>query len=235
MCRQCLLYIALLAGLILLAFFGTGVAQAGFMIYQVNVDSSTLSGENGYLDFQFNPGGGGAEAATATISSFFQAGSLNSSDPNNSSYGDVSGSLTSTMSISNATFNDFYEAFTYGNSLSFEVKLSGAALDSPGGTYGSSFAFSLFDSTGTNPLLTTDSSNGTLLTIDVNPSGPLTTVNNYSQPVQGSPVATVSSNVSPVPEPASLVLGGMGVFSWLLAHAWTCRGSLSALLRHNRP
>jgi hypothetical protein len=67
-------------------------------------------------------------------------------------------------------FNDYFEDFTFGSTLSFEASLYGPALSSPDGisTSGSAFAFSMFsDAAGTIPALTTDPSDGWATTIDV--------------------------------------------------------------------
>jgi hypothetical protein len=107
--------------------------------------------------------------------------------------------LPATVSFDNGTaFNDYFEGFTYGSTLTFDVSLYGPALSSPDGvsTSGSTFAFSMFsDAAGTIPVLTTDTINGFALTIDVNLYG-TTTANNFS-------AQTVFSST---PEPGSLAL-----------------------------
>ena len=40
------------------------------LIFSVSVNTSSLSGQSGYLDFQFNPGDSSAKAATATVTLF---------------------------------------------------------------------------------------------------------------------------------------------------------------------
>ena len=78
--------------------------------------------------------------------------------------------------------NDYLEGFTYGSTLSFQVSLYGPALSSPDGTStsGSTFAFSMFsNAAGTNPVLTTNTTDGFAFTIDVNLDG-TTTVANFS-------------------------------------------------------
>jgi hypothetical protein len=86
--------------------------------------------------------------------------------------GDVAGALPPTLTFDNGTaFNDYFEGFTFGSTLSFQVCLFGPALSSPDGTStsGSTFAFSMFsDAAGTIPTLTTDKINGFAFTVDVN-------------------------------------------------------------------
>jgi len=115
--------------------------------------------------------------------------------------GDVTGTLPGALTFDNGTsFNDYFDGFTFGKSISFDVKLYGPAINSPDGasTSGSTFAFSMFsDSAGTMPTLTTDSANGFAAKIDVNIDG-TTTVTNSSQ--QTGIIAT--------PEPGGLMLVG---------------------------
>jgi hypothetical protein len=180
-------------------------AAADPISYEVTVNTSSISGDPGSLDFQFNPGPLVSEPATLQILSFASNGTLN---PPAFPTGDVTGTLPGTLSFDNLTqFNDYFEAFTFGTALSFEVSISGAA----GGTSGSTFAFSMFsDPAGTIPLLTTDP-NGFAFTEDLNTDG-----------------TTTATNVSPqvgstaVPEPSALLL----LITVLLGLGWTIRRRL---------
>jgi hypothetical protein len=196
---------AALLTLALLLCFGMGPARAGSITYDVSVDTSSLNGQPGNLDFQFNPGGAGAESATATVTNFQTVGGI----PALSSTitGDASGVLPATLTLNNsAAFNDIFQGFTYGTTVSFDVTLSGTALDGPGGTVGSSFLFSLYDNSTPDPLplLTTDS-NGSVLTINVNPDGTTTPMPFPSTP-GGTSVASATPAASAAPEPSSIVL-----------------------------
>jgi len=180
------------------------VAKAD-VVYQVTVNTGSISGTAGSLDFNFNPGPTGVvQAASADVFNFGGTGTLTGAP---SLTGDVSGVLPATVTLDNGTgFNDYFVGFTYGSSLSFDVELSGPAVNSPDGvsTSGSMFAFSMFsDSAGTVPVLTTDTTDGYAITISVNLDGS-TTLTNYSQETTGSPLA-------PVPEPSSLALLGVGL------------------------
>lgn len=189
--------------LLLLGGFEPRFAQAGFVSYQVSVNTSTLSGQGGNLDFQFNPGGIGAESATATITNFQMIGGILSQPAVLT--GDAVGSLPGTLTLDNGTaYNDAFQGFTYGNRFGFLLTLSGQALDSPGGTFGSSFALSLYDAAGITPLLTTDP-NGSVLTVNLNTSGTTTAQTFPQSPTNSTPVATATL-VSPVPEPSSFWL-----------------------------
>ncbi|MBV8729307.1 MAG: NF038129 family PEP-CTERM protein, partial [Acidobacteriia bacterium] len=116
--------------------------------------------------------------------------------------GDVTGTLPGTLTFDNGTvFNDYFDGFTYGNSLSFDVRLYGPSINSPNGTAtsGSTFVFSVFsDVGGTIPVLTTDTADGFAATIDVNLDGS-TTVTDFSKQTAIAPAA------SAVPEPNTVV------------------------------
>ena len=178
---------------------GSNSARAG-LIFSVSVDTSSLSTQSGFLDFELNPGDSSAEAATATVTLFQSVGGILSQPA--SLTGDATGSLPGTLTLNNTTaFNDVFQGFTFGDSFSFRLTLSGQAVDSPGGTTGSAFALSLYAADGTTPLLTTDP-NGSVATIDLNANG-TASVHTFAQsPTDNSSVATVTA----VPEPSALVL-----------------------------
>jgi len=180
------------------------LAVADPITYNVTVDTSSFSGTSGSLDFQFNPGPLTTQAASLQILDFSSDGSLAGSP---SLTGDVSGALPGTLTYDNGTqYNDFFEDFTYGTTLSFEVSLYGPALSSPDGvsTSGSIFAFSMFsDPAGTVPVLTTDTTDGFAATLSVNLDGTTSVTDPSTQTSVVSSVAT--------PEPASLVLLATGL------------------------
>jgi len=191
---------------------GWGSAWAGSVTYEVSVNTSTLSGQGGNLDFQFNPGGSSALAATATITTFQTVGGILSQPAILT--GDATGSLPGTLTLINDTpYNDAFQGFTYGSSFSFGLTLSGLALNSPGGMFGSSFAVSLYDAAGVTPLLTTDP-NGSVLTVNLDVSGTTSAVTFTQSPTNSTPVA-IAIPAGAVPEPRSFVLLSLGVLGLL--------------------
>ena len=180
----------------------TAGAFAGPITYGVIVDTSSISSTAGSLDFNFNPGPLVSQAATLQILGFSSDGALAGSP---TLTGDVAGALPGLLTFDNGTgFNDYFEGFTFGSTLSFQVSLDGAALNSPDGTSssGSTFAFSMFsDADGTVPVMTSDTTNGFAFTVDVNLDG-TTSVTNFSTRTGVSPLT------SAVPEPGGYALFG---------------------------
>jgi hypothetical protein len=200
-----------------LAFFvmlsaAASVSRAD-ILYQVSVDTSSMSGTSGSLDFQFNPGPFASQAASLQLLNFGGGGTFAGSP---SLTGAVTGGpLPSALTFDNGSpFNDYFDGFTFGSTLHFEVSLSGPALNAPDGTStsGSTFAFSMFsDAAGTIPALTTDTVNGFATTIDINLDGSTSVTNLSAQ--------TSVGQASPTSEPGSLVLLGtamalLGAFRW---------------------
>ena len=180
-----------------------GSASADAVTYDVTVDTSSITGTAGSLDFNFNPGPlVVTQAASLQILNFSSDGSPTGSP---TLTGDVAGALPGTLTFDNGTgFNDYFQDFTFGTTISFDVSLYGPALTAPDevSTSGSTFVFSMFsDAAGTNPALTTDTTDGFAFTVDVNLDG-TTTVDNFSTDTIVQRVSSV------VPEPNSFALLG---------------------------
>ena len=175
--------------------------MAAPITYDVSVNTSSISGTAGSFDIEFNPGPLVTQAASLQILNFTSNGTLAGSPVLT---GDVAGTLPGTVTFDNGTgFNDYFEGFTYGSTLSFQVSLFGPALNSPDGTStsGSTFAFSMFsDPAGTMPILTANTTEGFAATIDVNLDG-TTTVTNFS-----GQTAVVPATAPAIPEPGTFPL-----------------------------
>ncbi len=180
-------------------------ASAAPITYDVTINTSSIAGTAGSLDFNFNPGSLTTQSASLQILGFSSDGSLAGSP---ALTGDVGGALPSTVTFDNGTgYNDYFEGFTYGSTLSFDVSLYGPALSSPNGisTLGSTFAFSMFsDSAGTIPVLTNDMIDGFAFTVNVDLNGS-TTVTNYSDQTDVEPPTSAT------PEPGGLLLVATGL------------------------
>ncbi len=191
--------------LLLLGVLGPESAHAD-LSFSLSVDTSSLSTQSGYLDFQFNPGDSSAEAATATVTLFQTMGGILAQPA--SLTGDATGSLPGTLTLDNGTvYNDVFQGFTFGSSIGFDLTLSGPAIASPGGNTGTAFAVSLYAADGFTPLLTTDP-NGSVATIDLNPNGTAAVYTFAQSPTDNTSVATVTAatGVTAVPEPSTLTV-----------------------------
>ena len=128
--------------------------------YTFTLNTSSIVGTAGSLDFALNPGAGSDQSLTAVVSAFSTDGTFGGAQ---TLTGDATGGpvITGSPLTLNATFadNDDLETFVYGNTLSFNVDLSGPALSAPDGLATSpyEFIFSTYsDSGGTVPVLTSD-------------------------------------------------------------------------------
>lgn len=196
--------------------FATTVAWADpALLIPVTINTSSIAGTSGSLDFNFNPGPLTSQAASLEILDFTTDGTLNGTPYLT---GDVNGGpLPADVGLDNGTvFNDYFQDFTYGNELSFDMLFSGPAVTSPDGTStsGSTFAFSMYsDPLGVDPVLTS-SIDGFAFTAGVNLDGTVTPTN-YS-PQTG--VGSVSSVPEPSPimlmAPAIMLIFGLRCFGW---------------------
>jgi hypothetical protein len=166
------------------------LVQADVLV-TVTENTSSINGTSGSLDFQFDPGPLVTQGATVKITNFSGGAFTGAPSLTGSETG---GPLPSAVTLSNATvFNDYFQGFHFGNSLTFTLDFGGAAVNAPNGmsTSTSVFTFSTYsDALGITPVLTSDP-NGVALVSTVNLNGTVTTTT-------FSPQATV------VPEPTPI-------------------------------
>lgn len=154
---------------IALIMFAASSAFAS-LSYDVNVDTSGLTGTSGYLYLQYNTGMiNNSGTTTATVSNFTTDGTLGATAPgafsNSGQY--VTGTLPATVTFTsgNLATNDYNQAITFGSNLNFNLLLPNGATQNQGTT----FVVSLFqDPLGATPLKTSD---GNLLLISLNTDG----------------------------------------------------------------
>lgn len=182
-------------------------ATATTVLYTITVDTSSQDTNDAWIEFQFNPSSLGSDLAYADITAFTTDGAF---DPPGSgaNTGDSSGQLPGTVSMDNATsFNDYFEEMTLGDTIQFNLALSGPALDAPTGAGGGTFALDFLNAAQTGYLFTNDPINDVpVLTVDINPDGS-TTATTYPSSGDGTPVVTFTGPLS-IPEPATLGLAG---------------------------
>ncbi len=186
----------------LLLFAGASSLGAA-VVYTIGVNTSALNGQQGFVDLQFNPGNTDVDLATATISNFISNGVLAGTAMQSGDINPANAVLPASFSFINDQFgDDLFQGITFGNSLSFTLTLSGNAVSSPNPANhsGTTFAFSLYDSTGTMPLLTSGA-DGAVAEVNVGPNGTLST-QTFTTATNGPPAATITST----PEPATLGL-----------------------------
>lgn len=165
--------------------------------WQVDIDTTSLAGIGGYLDFQLNPGASDAQAVQVQISNF-------STDATLGSYlvdGAVSGSLAGVLVLDNSeALNAWLQGLAFGSHIAFTLDID-AALDAGSG---SSFAALLWDAD-FNPLLAAAGEDAALR-IDLMPG---------AAPAW---LASTSVQVSAVPEPsvALSLLAGLGLMGFVV-------------------
>ena len=185
---------------------GTCIPARATISYFATVNTSSQSGQYGYIDLQFNPSVLSTQAATATVFNFLTGGVLNPADPLNGTFGDVTGTLPASVTLANTdSTNEFTEGMQFGNTLSFFLDFNGPAIDAPDGRGGGTFVLDFLDSNG-NFLFTSDPSGSTAFDwttgyINVNGDGSIS-VTTPPGPSNGASLALFT----PVPEPPAALL-----------------------------
>lgn len=187
----------------LLAIFLCVHATAEADSFNIKINTQTIAGTGGLLNFQFLPANIDAPPATIAINAF---SATNATLGNAFAAGDVAGALPGAVIIKNTfQLNEVAQDFVYGGDLSFNV-----ALTHDGSSGASSSEFSLYllglgQTPGEfEPLLTTDL-DGKLLSIILNADG------NSSYETFGIDSSIVSITPDAIPEPATILLLSAGL------------------------
>lgn len=185
-------------------------------VYEVSINTSSLTGSASIMAFDFIAGGG-TQSNSATISDFSTNGVLVSGGTNS---GSVSGSLPGTVTLTNAGFfNELQQGITLGSTISFQVDLTAKAPSS--GALPDTFSLFLLDPTASYSLTNTGDPTGanSLMTVQVDgsskgngavysgstPGGPVTVM------AVGGSVAAPEIDASSAASALSLLLGGLAV------------------------
>ena len=164
--------------------------------YDINIDTSSLAGTDGYLYLQYvtlnNP-----VSSSATVYNFVTDGVMGAQSSLVANGSAVAGTLPSTVTLANTNgINDYNQAIHFGNSIDFQLGLSPSTLGALSSD-SSSFTISISqDEAGLTPLIT----GGYLAQV---------TLNN-----DGTGFATsydVSTQATPTPIPAAAWLLGSGL------------------------
>ncbi len=211
--------------LISMLLLGAGATAWGATVsYTVHVDTSSLAGTYGYLDFQFNPGPPVFVPAELDVRNFDGGGGAldpgvflitgDVLDINNNFYDpfdpfSVPPYLPDGLNMYNccAAANDYITGFTFGNYIDFGVTLTWTpdVANSP-----SAFYFSMLDWTGTPVLTNAPPPFTQALELDFNPNQSVTGVT-YSPQVQtNAPPSAV-----PEPTPVYFMISGLFGLCWL--------------------
>ena len=196
-----------LAGAVLFAgALGAPLARAGSITYDVSVDTTSYSGTTGSVQFTLIGGNSPVPLDTAAVSAFVpQAGLV----PPPLTSGDVSGDLSTTMSMDNQAPSLYYESVTYGDSLTFQVTLTSTPGDMSAAD--TLFSFYLLDANG-NPISSSASPSGEALDINIEgASGAFDAPVTYAPPPSSITVVGQA-----VPEPSSIVMFGVGLVTVLV-------------------
>jgi hypothetical protein len=193
-------------GMLLLLSLGSAIASAD-AIFDVDINTTPLEGQTGYLAFDFI-GGTPVEENTVTISDFSTNAVLGLLTPS----GDVSGSLSPGPGTLGDLefFNEFLQEVTFGTTVSFVLDLT---TNATGVTIPDDFSFYLLDST-ENPYTTSDPSGADSL-VNINISGAAPTLDIYT-----------SSSAAVIPEPRGIsitLVVLMGALLRLRRRCWNFR------------
>ena len=214
--------ITAIASLALTLGLASGAAQA--VTFGVDIDTRSLAGTTGSVDFQWNLGAVDPALAASVFS--FSSGSTLTSAPVLLS-GDVSGALLSGTPLNfagGAPFNYVYQDLTFGAAIHFLLTLPDSAPAQAASNNASAFFVSVLNANQASALATS-SADGTALAFTLAP-GAAPTVQAYTD------TGVVSVSVVPEPSTVALLLAGLVGIAGLrgrgaLRHR-AARGSLAA-------
>jgi hypothetical protein len=184
-----------------LFFFLFASLASASTIYQISVDTTSVSGNAGSIYMQFNPGPGTVAPATASILNFGLTGGTLAAAPDPPN-GGVSGTLPGTVTMANSSaLNDYFHTLTYGAQLLFQLEVS--ATPAGGETGGNVFNLFLLNGDGTANVFSSSNVDGVLVGIDLAVDGTPSLSNFNSDVVSAAVVPT-----GEIPEPATCWLAG---------------------------
>ena len=184
------------------------VAAMGFCLalpasaatYQVSVDTSSLSGSSGYLDFGF-AGLADSPAATSFVYALSGGFALGAPLLDGAALVDPHGWRLG----NDGDFNAVFQSWQFGSSLQFTVDFGGAWQTATNGS-GNTFSLKLWDGGASSSQLTTDSA-GDVLRFQLAPGGGVG-VETFARDIAGAP-SPVTVSAVPEPESCAMLLVGL--------------------------
>ncbi len=165
-------------------------ATSAFADYSYNftANTSSVAGQTGYIELQYNPNEIAQPLSAAVVSNFVSDAVLGSVTPT----GAVTGALPSALTINNTDgWNDYFQQVTFGSTVQFSLDLSGSTNNS--------FGLSFWGSDGATPILTSDTTDGYATIVNLTSTGAAVTNN------------SIEVNVAQTPIPAAAWLFGSGL------------------------
>lgn len=194
----------------------------GDVVYAVHVDTSSVAGQTGDIDLEFNGSGSvpPAQLATATVGNFQTDAMLNyDPEPTNDqgTFGNATGGLPGGLSFDNSTTSNAYTSgITFGTYITFDLTFGGPAFTSPDGSGNGVFQIDFLNAAEDGYLLTNDPTGSgyqdfNAAVVQVNGDG--TTTFTPFPNLGGGPSAVT---FAVVPLPSTLCMGALGLLGMFL-------------------
>jgi hypothetical protein len=184
------------------ALFGAATSANAIPIFTITVNTTSIAGTAGHLDFNFGAGANSPDV-TALISMWTSDGTLSGSP---STFGSTSGVLPAnvTEKIIGGAPSDYFHDFTFGNTLTFNLKLTYDSAIPGSFTTDDTWGLALYAPDGVTSLLANGTQGDFIFSVDMHPNGTYTL---HDASTNGQLM------VSAVPEPSTWTLFGVALLA----------------------